>query len=346
MNKRNKTLVLVLVMIMSITVFLSGCNNTPKGEVVAKVNGEPITEKELNKYVDYQKKVAEISGKIAPDMWENDAGKGKTFEEQIKETSLQDLINQEILLQKAEELDVEVDESKLEKELKGFKETEANKKNYEDYLEKTGISDEYFEEMYRKGMKISALMDKIVEVSDKEAKEYYKQTKQYIDQIKAKHILVDTKEKAQEVINKLKNGANFEELSKEYSKDEKANERGGDLGYFGRGRMVPEFEEAAFKLEEGEISDPVKTSFGYHIIKVTDKKDTFEDNKKQVINALKNQKFNQKVEELKKEADVEMLIDFDKKNKESNEENSENNTQENNTQENNEESEESNENSQ
>lgn len=90
-------------------------------------------------------------------------------------------------------------------------------------------------------------------------------------EVHARHILVETEDKAKEILQKLKAGGDFIALAKENSKDPGAAE-GGDLGYFAKGQMVPEFAEAAFKLEKGQLSDPVKTQFGWHIIKVEDKR--------------------------------------------------------------------------
>src|ERR1043166_4694050 len=89
---------------------------------------------------------------------------------------------------------------------------------------------------------------------------------------RARHILVPTEDEAKAVLAEIKKGTDFAELAKQKSKDPGAAAEGGDLGYFGKEQMVPEFAEAAFKLNKGEVSDPVKTQFGWHVIKVEDKR--------------------------------------------------------------------------
>ena len=93
-----------------------------------------------------------------------------------------------------------------------------------------------------------------------------------ITEVNASHILVPTEKEAIEIRSQLLRGASFEDLAKKYSKCPSGASNGGNLGFFGRGMMVPEFEQVAFALKVGEISQPVKTQFGYHLIKVIDKK--------------------------------------------------------------------------
>lgn len=92
------------------------------------------------------------------------------------------------------------------------------------------------------------------------------------EEVRARHILVPTEDEAKAVLAEIKKGTDFAELAKQKSKDPGAAAEGGDLGYFGKAQMVPEFAEAAFKMKKGEVSDPVKTQFGWHIIKVEDKR--------------------------------------------------------------------------
>ncbi len=88
-------------------------------------------------------------------------------------------------------------------------------------------------------------------------------------EVKANHILVKTEGEARKIVEELKKGASFTKLAEQHSQCP-SKKKGGDLGWFGRGKMVPEFEKAAFSLKKGETSDVVKTKFGYHIIRVND----------------------------------------------------------------------------
>jgi peptidyl-prolyl cis-trans isomerase C len=130
------------------------------------------------------------------------------------------------------------------------------------------------------------------------------------EEVRARHILVPTEDEAKAILAQLKNGADFATLAKEKSKDPGASE-GGDLGYFTKEQMVPEFAAAAFKLDKGQISDPVKTQFGWHIIKVEDKRvkptPTFDQVKGQVVAYVEHRAQAALVEKLRGEATIERL---------------------------------------
>src|SRR5699024_8013336 len=110
-------------------------------------------------------------------------------------------------------------------------------------------------------------------VTDAEVEEYYDHMK---EEVKEGHIVVEDEETAKEVKKNLDDGEEFAELAKEYSTDNSA-EDGGHIGFFSAGQMVPEFEDAAYDMEVDEISDPVKSDFGYHIIEVLDRQEVEED---------------------------------------------------------------------
>ena len=141
-----------------------------------------------------------------------------------------------------------------------------------------------------------------IAVSDKEVEDYYNANKAKFkekESVKASHILIKVdkdgdkkaweaaKKKAEMVREKALKGESFAKLAKEYSDDPGSKGKGGELGYFTKGRMVPEFEKAAFSLKKGEISQPVKTAFGYHIIKVEDIKPAHQKKLSEVKETLK-----------------------------------------------------------
>ena len=147
---------------------------------------------------------------------------------------------------------------------------------------------------------------------DAERKVYEEAVKQVKneEEVHARHILVPTEDEAKAILAQLKGGADFATLAKEKSKDPGAAE-GGDLGYFTKEQMVPEFAEVAFKLGKGQLSDPVKTQFGWHVIKVEDKRikptPTFDQVKAQIDNYVAHRAQAELVENLRKSATIERL---------------------------------------
>lgn len=143
---------------------------------------------------------------------------------------------------------------------------------FEMALQQQGIKDE---DAYRDVVKMSLLQEAAVtediEIPEKEIKAQYEKMQ---TQIQASHILVADEKTAKEVKKKLADGGDFAKLAKEYSTDKKSGAKGGELGYFSVGDMIPKFTDAAYDLEVGEISEPVQSQEGFHIIKVTDKRDT------------------------------------------------------------------------
>jgi peptidyl-prolyl cis-trans isomerase C len=130
-------------------------------------------------------------------------------------------------------------------------------------------------------------------------------------EVHARHILVATEDEAKAVLAELNKGKDFAELAKEKSKDPSAKENGGDLGYFTKDQMVPEFAEVAFKLDKGKISDPVKSQFGWHVIMVMDKRakviPPFEQVKPQIENYVAHKAQAERVAQLRATAKIEKL---------------------------------------
>jgi peptidyl-prolyl cis-trans isomerase C len=128
------------------------------------------------------------------------------------------------------------------------------------------------------------------------------------EEVKARHILVEKEEDAKKISEQLKKGGDFDKIAKEKSTDKGSGERGGDLGWFTKDKMVPEFANAAFKLKKGEVSDPVKSDFGWHIIKLEDRRPvqmaSFDEMKESLRSELTNKAIQGYVEGLLKTADI------------------------------------------
>lgn len=151
-------------------------------------------------------------------------------------------------------------------------------------------------------------------VTDQALHEVYDQAIKQVpneEEVKARHILVGTEEEAKAIVAEIKGGADFAKLAKEKSKDPSAQTAGGDLGYFTKEQMVPEFANAAFKLEKGQLSDPVKSQFGWHVIQVEDKRKkpvpTFEQVKPQLEQYVQRKAQAELVTKLRETAKVERV---------------------------------------
>ena len=256
--------------------FVFGCaqKGSSTGSVIAKVNNISITKEEFLK-----------ESQLVPE-W----AKQNFSTKDGKERFLDELIKKELIYQDAKNKGLDKDKDIL-------------------------AQVEEFKKMTLLSLVLKKEIEEKVQVSDEEAKDFYNKNQDKFkkgEEIKASHILVDTEKEAKDILAKLKKGEDFAKLAMALSKDKGSAAKGGDLGSFTRGRMVPEFEEAAFSLKPGEVSAPLKTQFGYHIIKVTESKEgamtPFEEAKetvkRQLISEKQKSAFDAYVEGLKKKSKV------------------------------------------
>ncbi|MGE8081525.1 peptidylprolyl isomerase [Peribacillus loiseleuriae] len=215
-------------------------------------------------------------------------------------TVLDTIITNKLVDLEAEKAKVKITDKEIQVELDKMIESYGGKDTFEAQLASSGLKTADIEDDIRSYLKTVKLLEPRIKITDDEMKKYFEANKdQYAqaEQVEASHILVKDEATAKEVAKKLADGGDFAKLAKEYSTDTANASNGGKLGYFGKGEMAPEFEKAAFSLNVNEISDPVKTDFGYHIIQVTGKKAAkaanFEDSKEDIKEALKTQKLSE-----------------------------------------------------
>jgi len=221
---------------------------------------------------------------------------------------------QELVTIKVLEDNYDVTDEDVEKEIEAMKESYGDQ--YDMLVQQQFGSEENMRDVIRISLLQEEAIAEDIEITEEDLKkEYERQNKE----ISAQHILVEDEETANEVKEKLDNGEDFDELAKEYSTDPSA-EDGGDLGFFSAGDMVPEFEDAAFSMDEGEISDPVQSQFGYHIIKVNEIRekeesigeyeDVKEDLRRQIVSERMDPvKAQEKINSLIEDAKVDVKID-------------------------------------
>lgn len=248
-NKTSKYIVLAISMLL-IASLVVGCSNDDNSEVVGQVDDETITKDEL-----YNAMLM-----------------------QIGDQALESLIGEKIVELEAEKENIKVSDEDIDKELSKLEEEYGGEEALTQILESQGVSLDEIKDNISMNVKIKKLLGSDVEVTDEEIEEFFEENKEDLneeEEVDASHILVETEKEAKDIKAKLDDGEDFEELAKEYSTDS-SKDQGGALGSFGRGEMVAEFDEVAFSLKEGEISDPVESEFGFHIIQVHEKKEAKE----------------------------------------------------------------------
>ena len=279
-----------------------------KDAVMVTVNGTDIT------YGEYENKLAEFmaiyESRFGADIWDDKVDEQYTYREYIEEKVLDTMILEIVMLGEAKKENIQVSDDEVKEKYEEYKSYFTSDEEYNSFLESSGMTDAVLKEAIEKEL----ITEKFLEVksahinevqpTEDELKEIYNQSPSTYNRIRASHILVDTEEEAKEIQEKIKNGENFEELAKEFSTCGSA-ENGGDLGYFLYSDMVEEFSKVAFNLKVNEISDIIRTVHGYHIIKVTDIKNTYEQAQRdELVYKFQATKFNEMLDELINNANI------------------------------------------
>ncbi len=265
-------------------------------------------------------------------------GRGKKVDDsqlsKIKEMALEQLIERELLYQESRNKGIEVDEAAVNSKIDALNKRFPGKDQFKKGLEKMNLTEAILKSQFRQGMAIQELIEtqvaQKVKVSEQEIKDYYDghpQQFQQPERVHAKHILIkvdpkaekskkaEAKNKIKKIQQRLKAGEQFSKLAEELSQCP-SSKKGGDLGYFRRGQMVKSFEDVAFAMKPGEVSDIVETKFGYHLIKFVDKKEAatvpYKEAKDRLIQQLKQQKTHEQVTQyvakLKENAKIERFL--------------------------------------
>ena len=296
----------------------------PSDEKVAVVNGVVIARIQFDKELKvHLERVSRQGRQITDDQME-----------ELKKDIIEGLIEREVLYQESQKAGIKIADQKVDDQVAAIKKRFPNEEEFKKALAGMGLTEEDVREQIQHGLAIRELIDQKVAnkvvITDEETKAYYDANPQLFNQpeeVKASHILIKVeptaddatkaaaRKKVEELQQKLKDGGDFAELAKENSEGP-SNARGGDLGYFKRGQMVKPFEDVAYSMKIDEVSDLVETRFGYHLIKVYDKKPeqtlAYADVKDKIAQRLKQEKVEKDatlyVEDLKKGAKIEKSL--------------------------------------
>lgn len=324
--------IMTLIMSVVLGISLIGCSSkVDPNEVIMTVNGRDVNAGYYEKMLGLYKQ--SIQTMYGPTIWEQEVEDGVLYKDKFKEIILQQIIDTEAVYAKAEELKLLPKDEDVEKSYKELMDSLKSDEEYMKNLEDIGIDEAFLKEQTIKDLtwqNYKSNFDEITTISNEDIQKYYDENKAsfYKDEAKASHILISTvdendkelskekkeeaKKKAEDILKRAKAGEEFSELASEYSEDPGSASKGGDLGYFKKGDMVEEFNDAVFALKVGEISDLVESKFGYHIIKLTDRIDeqtTVEDNKDSIKKTLLDEKYTSNIKKLSENAKVEKKQD-------------------------------------
>jgi foldase protein PrsA len=225
------------------------------------------------------------------------------------------LITNKLVELEAEKAGIKIKDEEIQKEIDVMVESYGDEKSLKEQLEASGSSMDALKKDIVVYLQTKKLVEPRITVTDDEISTYFEDNKDTFaqaEQVEASHILVEDEKTAKKVAKELAAGGDFAKLAAEYSTDTETADNGGSLGYFGKGDMVEEFEDVAFDLDINKVSDPVKSEYGYHIIKVTGKKETkkanLEDSKEVIKETLLSERLQEEypvwLAEVKKDHEI------------------------------------------
>lgn len=210
------------------------------------------------------------------------------------------LITNKLVELEAEKAGIKIKDEEIQKEIDVMVESYGDEKSLKEQLEASGSSMEALKKDIVVYLQTKKLVEPRITVTDDEISTYFEDNKETFDQaeqVEASHILVEDEKTAKKVAKEIAEGGDFAKLAAEYSTDTQTADNGGSLGYFGKGDMVEEFENVAFDLDINKISDPVKSEYGYHIIKVTGKKEAKKANLEDSKDVIKETLLSERLQE-------------------------------------------------
>jgi len=317
--------VAILLIFLAVSIPVLAKDSKVPSEKAAEVNGVAIFQEEHANEVNLQLEFLSEQGLLL----------SKEQITELKNEVLENLIDREILYQESKKTGINVNKKIVDEQLSDVKEHFQSEKEYKNALSTMELSEGDVKNQIKKSLAIGKLIEKKITqkivVTDKETKSFYDANPNLFkrpEQVKASHILIkvvagedkhkkaEAKQKIKEVQTKLKSGQDFSLLAKEYSEDEATSNDGGDLGYFARGEIAKPLEDAAFKTQPNEVTDIIKTQFGYHLIKVYDKKPeqtlAYGEVKDMLTKSIKQEKTEEKtikyIAELKKNVKIEKYL--------------------------------------
>lgn len=232
----------------------------------------------------------------------------------VGEQVLNEMVQNIIIQDKAEQLNI--DSEQVDAELESFKEDYGVEKDEElltmlqtQFQLPVDSMEDFKNDFLKPQLVLEELAAADVEITEEEKETYYEENKEDLVSISARHILVEDEDQANEIREELENGGDFAELAEEHSTDPGSASKGGDLNTFTRGEMVEAFDEAAFSMEPGEISEPVESEFGYHIIEVLNKNESYEELEEEIEEKVKEEQSKspeEVMQELMEEANIDV----------------------------------------